>query len=677
MLKKRITIILLVNLVVVAIAGIFVATSAASGAPSIRQLVQVVPNWQQVNSSGFGNTEVLEVSAVEAFNGFLYAGTYRPLGPGPGLDGAQVFRSSDGEIWTAVSLPGFGSAHDNAPPAILDFVAFNAYLYAGTGRGNASQIWRTQNGTIWAPIDVTGFSDSDNTDVTVLKEFDGKIFAGVTNQVSGAQIWNSFTGDNNSWITDTVPTVVGTEKASVTDLEEFNGVLYAAISSDAPAQVWRRTGTDWTAVMTDGFGDSDNATSTGGMAVFGNELYVGAGNTNSGARLWRTNDGATWIDATPAFGASGSEKVEMVFVFQNQLYLGVTTGSGIAIWRSSDGSSWEQANVDGFGDMNNTITNGSNATAGFLDQLYVGTVNTVDGGELWRMQRAFDLSLSPDEGKSGLPGETVTYTLAITNTGYMTDSFDLAASGQSWTTILSTASVSELAPAASTNFSATVAIPPGAAFQATDVVTITAISQGDSSRSNATVLTTTTAEMVCGIAVDTPYMLGDISVTITAMAGSNLDCVRVTKHSSNHPNATTSLETGQYWTIDGLQSDQRSAATVDYVFHLTLPHNVDPYQEALVCKYLGGTGTGAWDCAQSGSEIDTVSRGAIDIGFSDWAVSAGAPTALTLNTFEASGPSGQSDLAVIFGGLFAAATLVWGFWRGRRKERHSPQLGKR
>ena len=160
----------------------------------------IVPVWQQVNSSGFGDPQTGEVSALEAFNGYLMPEPTTRLIPTRQLyDGAQIFRSPDGVTWTPVTDPGFGNTHDIAPPAILDFIVFSNRLYASTGRGNASQIWRTANGTIWAPMDVTGFSDPDNVDVTALAAYNGRIYAGVTNQVTGAHIWRSFTGDNNSW----------------------------------------------------------------------------------------------------------------------------------------------------------------------------------------------------------------------------------------------------------------------------------------------------------------------------------------------------------------------------------------------------------------------------------------------------------------------------------------------
>jgi hypothetical protein len=377
-------------LVILLVAGVSASARYASSAYG-QALAQEVPGWQQVNSNGFGDQQTGEVSALEAFNGHLYAGTHNPIDPAPLYDGAQIFRSPDGVTWTPVTQPGFGITHDIAPPAILDLTVFNGRLYASTGRGDGpGQIWRTLNGVTWAPMVITGFSNPDTVDITALAVYNGLIYAGATNQVSGAQIWRSYTGDNNTW-TQVAPAVPGTDPASVTGLAVFDGALYAAVESDAPAQIWCSCGGAWTTVMSDGFGNS-NTTSTGGIAEFKGYLYVGAGNAVNGAQLWRTDnpdDETSWLQAiSPGFGDPNNQKVETVFVFQNQLYVSVkNTATGIELWRSTDGTLWERANLDGFGDSHNTGSNWSNATADFLEHLYVGTSNVVDGGELWRMQQ--------------------------------------------------------------------------------------------------------------------------------------------------------------------------------------------------------------------------------------------------------------------------------------------------
>ncbi|HKJ40255.1 MAG TPA: post-COAP-1 domain-containing protein [Anaerolineales bacterium] len=434
---------ILVTVLTVGVTGVSTsALVARSNSGNVGELIQMVSDWEQVNTNGFGDPQTGEVTAVEAFNGFLYAGTYNPIDPAPLYDGAQIFRSTDGATWTAVTLPGFGNAHDIAPPAIQDFVVFNNQLYAGTGRGNASQLWRSLNGTIWAPMDVTGFSDPDNVDVGSLAVYNGMIYAGVTNQVTGAQIWRSFTGDNNTW-TQVAPATPGTVPANITGFAEFGGALYAAVEAEeGPAQIWQSFGGSsgsWTTVVSDGFGDV-NTLYTGGIAVFGGNLYVGAGNTADGAQLWRTNDGATWELAIPsAFGDPNNQLVEMVYVFQNELYASVKNAvTGVEIWRTADGTLWEQANLDGFGDSNNTGTNRSNATVEFMGQLYVGTSNIMDGGELWRTVQQLPetptstptntltptstntLTFIPISTATNTPSNTPTYTSTSTATSTLT-----------------------------------------------------------------------------------------------------------------------------------------------------------------------------------------------------------------------------------------------------------------
>ena len=409
----------LVLLLIAGVSGVSACAPVANNDydAGVPQFAQGVPDWQQVNISGFGDPQTVEVTAIEAFNGYLYAGTYNPIDPVPLFDGAQIFRSPDGVTWAPVTQPGFGNSHDIAPPAILDFVIFNNQLYAGTGRGNASQIWRSLNGVIWAPMDVTGFSDPDNVDITALTVYGGMIYAGVRNQVTGAQIWRSFTGNNNEW-TQVAPAVQGTVPASITGFAAFalDGGLYAAIESEeGPAQIWRSYGGPWEVIVTDGFGNGDTL-STGGMAEFGGYLYVGAGSALNGAQLWRSNDGASWAQMiTPGFGDSNNQKVEMVFVFQNALYVSVKNAvTGMEVWRSTDGTLWEQVNPDGFGDSKNSGTNGSNTTVDFLSQLYVGTSNVVDGGELWQMiQQVPD---TPTDTPTQTPTDTPTATQTLTDT---------------------------------------------------------------------------------------------------------------------------------------------------------------------------------------------------------------------------------------------------------------------
>ncbi len=152
---------------------------------------------------------------------------------------------------------------------------------------------------------------------------------------------------------------------------------------------------------------------------------------------------------------------------------------------------------------------------------------------------SYGVDLSPNQALTGLPGETVTYTLQITNLGTVADTFDLDVSGNSWTTNLSTSSVM-LAAGASTSFEAWVAIPGGAGANDDDSVSIEATSQGDNSKSDTAVLTTSVPP-IYGVNLPT-------SDTRIGMAG---ETVTYTVQISNTGNVADTFDleaTGNVWT---------------------------------------------------------------------------------------------------------------------------------
>jgi sugar lactone lactonase YvrE len=349
----------------------------------VLKFIPAIPGWTQKNINGFGERWNTGVSALEVFGGQLYAGASN------WEDGGRIWRSSDGSTWTTASPLGFGSAHVEANPAIIDLTVFDGQLYAGTGWGNAGgQSWRTSNGTDWEQVIANGFDNSNNEAITALTGFAGQLYAATNNSLSGAEIWRSPSGNSDSW-TLVAGSGFGQSPNNdvISSLAVIGEYLYAAVENKVQgAQVWRsRDGSGWTQVASNGFGQSANRR-IGTIVSFQGWVYASTSNETTGGQIWRSPDGSLWLPAvTDGFGDINNSAIESLFVWDSDLFA-VTNNpiSGLEVWRSSSGSDWRQVNPDGMGDSNNDATLWANATTAFANTLHLGTWNWANGGELWR-----------------------------------------------------------------------------------------------------------------------------------------------------------------------------------------------------------------------------------------------------------------------------------------------------
>jgi len=101
-----------------------------------------------------------------------------------------------------------------------------------------------------------------------------------------------------------------------------------------------------------------------------------------------------------------------------------------------------------------------------------------------------DLEVTPlAYAQTGSIGETIKYTLEITNNGTTDDIFDITVSGNAWTVVLPEP-VGPLAPGESAVVEISVTIPLGTAVGASDVAEVTFTSRVDPAQEVAATLTT-------------------------------------------------------------------------------------------------------------------------------------------------------------------------------------------
>ena len=374
----------------------------------IQKFALGVPGWAQMNINGFGDPQT-RLSSLAVFNDHLYAGTYKLAG-----HGAQIWRMDAPGQWTGVMTDGFGKGYNIG---IDDLVTFKGKLYAGVWNSTpyppytdtGGEIWRSSDGDAWEAVMTGGFGDRYNAEVMTLGVFDDHLFAATWSYTSthGAEIWRSATGDADDWTRVVNNGLGSTSDSAVIDMLSVNGYLYAstynwdrAARVSHGASIWRTAdGEHWERVVSGGFSDANNYIIQG-MTVFNGNLYAGTQNWDphehhyNQGQLWRCSissgcdENSDWIEITGnGFGDADNYSIEKLIVVNNMLY--AITGNrhaGMQVWHSATGDAgdWQQIGFGGFGDANNYSTYYGHGVASFNNDLYIGTVNRANGGEVWQ-----------------------------------------------------------------------------------------------------------------------------------------------------------------------------------------------------------------------------------------------------------------------------------------------------
>lgn len=350
-----------------------------------------VPYFSQINVSGFGDSRAWGAWSLASLNDRLYVGTYAST-----TKGGAIHRFTNG-TWETVATGGFG---DPTNFAVESFAKFGSNLYAGLGNyltGGTSKggaIWRspTGNSGTWIEVVSGGFDSTFNGEIVRMAVFENYLYAATWSwdtTVHGGQIWRSATGDAGDWtkVFDDTSTGDNNNEAIVT-LAEFEGHLYAGTwNSVTGGELWHSDdGLVWTQVGGDGFGNPNNSALLS-LTDFNGGLYAGFRNTTSGGQIWRSYNGANWEQVVAdGFGDAGNTRPQLI-VFKSNLF--VVMGNlvnGSQIWRSPSGNPapWTRIVSGGFG-QGIAVQNSYDWSLAVLnDNLYIGTSSPGNGGaRIW------------------------------------------------------------------------------------------------------------------------------------------------------------------------------------------------------------------------------------------------------------------------------------------------------
>ncbi len=102
------------------------------------------------------------------------------------------------------------------------------------------------------------------------------------------------------------------------------------------------------------------------------------------------------------------------------------------------------------------------------------------------------------------------------------------------------------------------------------------------------------------------FGLTGVGLNVTTLG--SFTSLQIDRIGSNHPNASSAIQTGQYW--------QFTPTGSGYTLDLTLTHTLSDHTNAAVCYY----NSSSWDCVRNSSTATSVTRNGVNQLASDWAV---------------------------------------------------------
>ena len=318
--------------------------------------------------------------------------------------------------WQPVSDGGFGGTGPYNNEEGFEVIVFDGRLYVGMEGDNelGARLWRTKAGVRvpaqqadWEEVAADGngdpfgnSSEEQNDHIDSLAEFNSVLYASMANRSGhdwGTLIYSSTTGAANSWHSVIIAGFGYTQNTNFKDMALLSvggtdWLCGGTGNSESGAQIWCTSdGATWTQKNTSGFGDAANSlvASTG---VFSAALYVGISHSTHG-NVWRTADLLTW---TQVFTSPDRPRVEIVGALGTTMYIAAGAYDGrnhddptIRLYRSASGNAgtWLTVTTAITQDVHNTRTIVDGATI-YNGGLYIAVMNNTTGVEVWRTTEA-------------------------------------------------------------------------------------------------------------------------------------------------------------------------------------------------------------------------------------------------------------------------------------------------
>ena len=305
---------------------------------------------------------------------YLYAGT---MATGE----ISVWRTADGTSWEKVYTTA-------GPGSVRSMVVHNGILYFGlandlANNGQPGKIIATDGATFWT-VNGDGFGNPDNSGIMALASFNGYLYAGTANLITGFEIWKLEGADGKilpaaELVIDQGGTSPDNQWAGTA--KEFDGYLYWGTQSNPIGNLVNQKGADIIRLDTDDtmeviVGPDSLSGFESGFGHWPNG-YIWAFEEHEGWFYASTYDQVSaffnMLENVPAF-------LEVVFNKHEANPIEELTNAGGDLYKTQDGINWYPVTVDGMEDVGNY---GFRTMVSLDRQFFIGTANPFDGLEMW------------------------------------------------------------------------------------------------------------------------------------------------------------------------------------------------------------------------------------------------------------------------------------------------------